>query len=69
MRRQPTARTVSAAETGSADAAYGSVAVSGTVVGDINLYTGTPVRTRYREQVLRYAPPPNLVGRDDELAG
>jgi len=60
-------RTVSASRTGSAEATYGSVAVSGTVVGDINLHTGVPVRTRYREQVLRIAPP-DLVGREDELA-
>jgi len=67
LRRQQPASQVSASKTGDADAAEGGVAVSGTVMGDINLFTGTPVRTRYREQVLRIAPP-NLVGRDAELA-
>ena len=47
-------------------AALGSAPVSGTVAGDINLFTGAPVHTRYREQVLRIAPP-FLVGRDAEL--
>jgi tetratricopeptide (TPR) repeat protein len=56
-----------ARRTGSADAAQGSVAVTGTVVGDINLYTGVPVRTRYRQQVLRIAPT-ELLGREAELA-
>jgi len=54
-------------KTGSADAVDGSVAVSGNVIGDINLFTGAPVRTRYREQVLRIGPP-ILDGRDKELA-
>jgi tetratricopeptide (TPR) repeat protein len=44
------------------------VAVSGTVIGDINLFTGAPVRTRYRELVLRIAPR-ELLGRSAELAG
>ncbi|ANZ42144.1 hypothetical protein BBK82_45645 [Lentzea guizhouensis] len=35
--------------------------------GDINLVTGTPVRTRYREQVRRIAPP-SLLDRSAELA-
>ena len=64
---KPSPRMVSASRTGAAEAAYGSVAVSGTVIGDINLHTGAPVRTRYREQVLRIAPP-DLLGREDELA-
>jgi hypothetical protein len=55
-----------ASKTGSAAATDGSVAVSGTVVGDINLFTGTPVQTRYREQVARIAPL-ELVGRSAEL--
>ena len=43
------------------------MAVSGTVIGDINLFTGAPVRTRYRELVLRIAPR-ELLGRSAELA-
>ena len=65
-RRQETPTAV-ASKTGQADAGDGSVAVSGTVVGDINLYTRTPVRTRYLEQVLRIVPQ-QLIGRDAELA-
>lgn len=65
-KQEPTPR-AAASKTGSADAAEGSVAVSGIVVGDINLFTGVPVRTRYLEQVLRIVPP-DLVGRDTELA-
>ena len=65
-RRQSTSR-ATASKTGSAVATGIGVAVSGTVVGDINLITGAPVRTRYIEQVLRIAPP-ELVGRDGELA-
>ncbi|MBB5956341.1 hypothetical protein FHS29_002927 [Saccharothrix tamanrassetensis] len=47
--------------------------VSGTVTGDVfqvrdvNLLTGSPVRTRYRQQVARIAPA-ELVGREAELA-
>jgi hypothetical protein len=44
-------------------AAAGTVHVS----GDINPVIGAPVRTRYRQQVLRIVPP-FLVGRDTELA-
>ena len=35
--------------------------------GEVNLRTGVPVRTRYREQVRRIAPA-RLVGRESELA-
>ncbi|MEJ2856842.1 MULTISPECIES: tetratricopeptide repeat protein [unclassified Saccharothrix] len=37
------------------------------VIGEVNLRTGVPVRTRYRHQVMRIAPAV-LVGRDAELA-
>lgn len=40
---------------------------SGVHIGDVNLHTAVPVRTRYRHQVARIAPP-KLVGRDAELA-
>ncbi|MFE2752604.1 hypothetical protein ACFXGA_11455, partial [Actinosynnema sp. NPDC059335] len=40
---------------------------SGVHIGDVNLHTAVPVRTRYRHQVARIAPPA-LVGRDAELA-
>jgi tetratricopeptide (TPR) repeat protein len=65
-RRQPGPQG-SASRTGPASAQDGSVAVSGTVIGDINLFTGAPVRTRYRELVLRIAPR-ELLGRSAELA-
>ncbi len=67
MKRKQPGFSIGASNTGSADAAERSVAVSGTVVGNINLFTGTPVRTRYLEQVRRIAPH-DLVGRDKELA-
>lgn len=66
MRRRRSIVRADASKTGSAAAADSSVAVSGTVVGDINVYTGTPVQTRYREQVARIAPR-ELVGRSAEL--
>jgi tetratricopeptide (TPR) repeat protein len=65
-RRQPSPQG-SASRTGAATAKDGSVAVSGTVIGDINLFTGAPVQTRYREQVLRISPG-ELLGRSAELA-
>ena len=46
---------------------HGPVAQIGVVHGDVNLVTGAPVRTRYREQVRRIAPR-ELVGREAELA-
>ncbi|TQM81232.1 hypothetical protein FHX81_3595 [Saccharothrix saharensis] len=46
---------------------HGPVAQIGVVRGDVNLMTGAPVRTRYRETVRRIAPP-ELVGREAELA-
>ncbi|MCS7478573.1 hypothetical protein ACFFQW_17985 [Umezawaea endophytica] len=39
----------------------------GVHVGDVNLFTGVPVTTRYHKQVLRIAPK-ELVGRETELA-
>jgi tetratricopeptide (TPR) repeat protein len=56
----------SSSKTGSAEATGSSIAVTGTVIGDINLFTGVPVNTRYREQVRRIAPR-ELVERDAEL--
>lgn len=38
----------------------------GVHVGDVNLVTGTPVRTRYHEQIRRIAPQ-NLLDREQEL--
>lgn len=67
LKRQQSPPQATAVKTGSADAAEGSVAVSGIVIGDINLLSGAPVHTRYREQILRIVPPA-LVGRDVELA-
>lgn len=64
---KPLPREVRASRTGPAEAEHGSVAVSGSVFGDISLHTGSPVRTRYKEQVLRIAPP-ELLGRERELA-
>lgn len=55
----------SAARTGDAAADY--VANTGVHIGDINLRTGAPVRTRYREQVKQIAPK-ELVSRDAERA-
>ncbi|PSL55830.1 NACHT domain-containing protein [Saccharothrix carnea] len=54
----------SAARTGGA---AGYVANTGVHIGDINLRTGAPVRTRYREQVKQIAPG-ELVDRDAERA-
>ncbi|MET8760162.1 hypothetical protein [Lentzea sp. NPDC004782] len=48
-------------------AVSGPVTQIGTVHGDVNLLTGAPVRTRYRLQVKRIAPP-ELIDREDELA-
>ncbi|MBP2326887.1 thioredoxin-like negative regulator of GroEL [Kibdelosporangium banguiense] len=45
----------------------GSVVQAGVVHGDVNLRTGAPVRTRYRQQVSRIAPE-RLIGREQELA-
>lgn len=47
--------------------AVGGYANSGVHVGDVNLYTGAAVRTRYLEQVRRIAPR-DLLDRDAELA-
>ncbi|WP_367132510.1 hypothetical protein [Saccharothrix sp. HUAS TT1] len=46
---------------------HGSLAQIGVVHGDVNLTTGAPVRTRYRETVRRIAPRA-LIGREAELA-
>ncbi|MEU4448470.1 hypothetical protein AB0K14_39775 [Actinosynnema sp. NPDC050801] len=46
---------------------HGPVSQIGVVHGDVNLVTGAPVRTRYRETVRRIAPP-RLIGREAELA-
>ncbi|WP_053721224.1 hypothetical protein [Saccharothrix sp. NRRL B-16348] len=53
-------------KTGAAEATAGGIANTG-YIGEINLSTGAPVRTRYLRQVARIAPPA-LVGRDAELA-
>lgn len=55
----------SVAQTGDASADY--VANTGLHIGDINLRTGAPVRTRYREQVKQIAPK-ELVNREAERA-
>ncbi|MFD7656621.1 tetratricopeptide repeat protein [Actinosynnema sp. NPDC059797] len=47
--------------------ASGGYANSGIHIGDINLTTGQPVRTSYRQQVQRIAPN-LLIGREKELA-
>jgi hypothetical protein len=47
--------------------AHGGYANSGVHIGDVNLLTGTPVRTHYRHQVQRIAPP-DLEDRHEELA-
>jgi lipopolysaccharide biosynthesis regulator YciM len=62
--KQPKSSTAS--KTGAATASAGSYANTGVHIGDVHLRTGVPVRTRYREQVQRIAPP-RLVGRDAEL--
>lgn len=50
------------------DAAFaGGFANSGVHIGDVNLRTGEPVQTRYRQQVMRSAPP-LLVDRETELS-
>jgi len=45
----------------------GPVVQTGVHVGDVNLFTGVPVQTRYHKQVERIAPA-DLEGRDAELA-
>ncbi|MFD9739865.1 hypothetical protein [Umezawaea sp. NPDC059074] len=47
--------------------ATGPVVQTGVHVGDVNLFTGVPVQTRYHKQVERVAPA-DLEGRDAELA-
>ena len=59
-------RRVSLSNSGDATAS-GGYANTGVHIGDVNLITGVPVRTRYRLQVERIAPP-LLVARDTELA-
>ena len=56
---------ITSAKTGTASAQSGGVAVSGIVNG--NVFAGAPVRSRYEEQVRRIAPP-ELFGRQEELA-
>jgi hypothetical protein len=53
--------------TGAADAAFGGYANTGIHVGSVYSYPQPPARSRYREQVRQIAPP-ELVGRDEELA-
>jgi hypothetical protein len=50
-----------------AAAAQRGYANTGVHIGDVNLRTGAPVRTRYRHQVQRIAPT-SLPGRDPEIA-
>ncbi|MGB3439116.1 MAG: hypothetical protein WBA97_10230 [Actinophytocola sp.] len=52
-------------KTGQANS-VGGYANTGVHVGDVNLNTGTPVRTWYREQVRRIVPP-ELLDREAEL--
>ncbi|MGB3438685.1 MAG: hypothetical protein WBA97_08010 [Actinophytocola sp.] len=59
-------RQVKVGDSGSATAP-GGYANTGVHIGDVNLVTGLPVRTRYRYQVERIAPK-DLVGRHAELA-
>ncbi|ONI75085.1 hypothetical protein ALI144C_40715 [Actinosynnema sp. ALI-1.44] len=58
-------RRVDANRTGSAEAASGGYANSGVHIGSI--YSYPRARSRYREQVRQIAPP-ELIGRDSELA-
>lgn len=51
---------------GNASASQG-YANTGVHIGDVNLHTGAPVRTRYSQQIRRLAPA-HLVGREAELA-
>jgi hypothetical protein len=60
-------RRVEVSNSGDAQATRGGYAVSGVHIGDVNLVTGVAVRTRYRQQVQRIAPP-ELIGREPELA-
>ncbi|MEU4768468.1 hypothetical protein AB0H12_34990 [Actinosynnema sp. NPDC023794] len=55
-----------ASGTGAARASTGGYANSGVHVGDVNLRTGAPVRTRYRFQVQQIAPR-RLLDREAEL--
>ncbi|MGX7827880.1 tetratricopeptide repeat protein [Actinokineospora sp. 24-640] len=64
-RRDKAGGDTTAARTG--DASGGYVANTGVHIGDINLRTGAPVRTRYREQVKRIVPR-ELVEREAERA-
>ncbi len=58
-------RRITVAGSGEASAP-GGVAITGVHIGDVNLRTGTPVRTHYRHQVQRIAPL-DLEGRQGEL--
>ncbi len=57
---------IDASRTGDATASDMGYANTGVHIGDVNLVTGHPVRTRYREQVQRIAPH-ELIERDEEL--
>ncbi|MCO1579104.1 hypothetical protein M8C13_25470, partial [Crossiella sp. SN42] len=67
MTDQPRPRRVEVDHSGPATASAGGFANTGVHIGDVNLLTGVPVRTNYRHQVQRIAPP-ELVDRDQELA-
>ncbi|WHT21854.1 hypothetical protein N8J89_12570 [Crossiella sp. CA-258035] len=67
MTDQPRPRRVEVDHSGPATASAGGFANTGVHIGDVNLLTGIPVRTNYRHQVQRIAPP-ELVDRDRELA-
>lgn len=54
-------------DTGPATTSSGGYANTGVHIGDVNLLTGVPVRTNYRHQVRRIAPP-QLLDRERELA-
>ncbi|MGO1057326.1 hypothetical protein [Crossiella sp. CA198] len=66
MTDQPHPRRVEVTDTGPATSS-GGYANTGVHIGDVNLLTGVPVRTNYRHQVRRIAPP-QLLDRERELA-
>ncbi|GAA2821679.1 hypothetical protein [Crossiella cryophila] len=60
-------RRIEVGDSGMASASSGGYANTGVHIGDVNLLTGVPVRTNYRHQVRRIAPP-QLLDRERELA-
>src|SRR3954469_24101189 len=58
-------QSIDLSKSGSATARRG-LANSGIILGDVNLVTGAPVRTYYKQQIRRIAPP-RLLGRNTEL--